>query len=93
MSRLMRSTALALALLVLCSSAMYASPFFGRVPQEGSLAALWNRVISWLTPSAPASMQEKEGSQMDPNGLPAGTTCSGRFEIDVDDPVDLNGNR
>ncbi len=93
MSRLMRSITLALALLVLCSSALYAFPSAERLPREGFLAALWDQVVAWFAPSAPVSMQEKEGSQMDPNGLPTDTTSSEGLEIEAGGPMDLNGNR
>jgi hypothetical protein len=93
MSRLIRSITLALALLVLCSSAMYAFPSSERLTREGFLAALWNQVVAWFAPSAAVSVQEKEGSQMDPNGLPTDTTFSEGLEIEAGRSVDLNGNR
>lgn len=93
MSRLIRSIALALALLVLCSSTLYAFPLSERLTREGFLAALWNQVVAWFAPSAPVSVQEKAGSQMDPNGLPVDPTGPQGLEYEVDGSVDPNGNR
>jgi hypothetical protein len=93
MSRLIRPISLALALLVLCSSAMYASPSSGRLTQEGFLAALWNRVVAWLAPSAPVSVQEKAGSQMDPDGILSIDIEGSRYETDAGSQMDPDGNK
>jgi hypothetical protein len=74
MSRTFRSITLAATLLVLCSSATYARPSAGRLAPEGLLAAMWGRVIAWFAPEVPATLDEKAGSQMDPNGAPSTTS-------------------
>ncbi|HEX6900691.1 MAG TPA: hypothetical protein VF789_13280 [Thermoanaerobaculia bacterium] len=83
MSRLMRSTALALALLVLCSSTLYAFPSSERLTREGFLAALWYQVVAWITPEGTSRVEEKEGSQMDPNGVPCHPTIPHCLESGV----------
>jgi hypothetical protein len=74
MSRTFRSLTLAATLLVLCSSASYARPSTGRLAPESLLAAMWEQVVAWFAPAAPAGPHEKAGSQMDPNGCPSATS-------------------
>lgn len=93
MSRLIRSIALALALLVLCSSATYAFPSSGRLTQEGFLAALWNRVVVWFSPSGSVFVGEKAGSSMDPNGVSLDATSSEDLETEAGSSMDPNGNK
>ena len=76
MSRAIRSMAVALTLLVLCSTATYAFPLGGRMTSKNLFTTLWERALTWLALDAPASLEgrgslgEKAGSQMDPNGVP-----------------------
>lgn len=84
MSRTFRPITLAAALLVLCSSATYASSSAGRLAPEGLLAAMWEQVVAWFAPAVPASsggehgsFWEKEGSSMDPNGVSCPATALG----------------
>lgn len=93
MSRTIRSITLALALLILCSSATYALPSAGRLTSEDVFAALWARVVAWFAPSVPASVEEKAGSSMDPNGVSWSASVSQNPETEAGSSMDPNGNR
>jgi hypothetical protein len=98
MSRTIRSMVLALTLLALCSSATYALPLGSRLEQEDFLTSLWDRLAAWISPGHPVGQEsggswtEKEGSQMDPNGLPS-TSQMLAVPGEEGSSMDPNGNK
>jgi hypothetical protein len=93
MSRKIRSTALVLVLSVLFVSSAYAAPptFQGN---QSILAALWHWLASFASPgSGTPEIQEKAGSQMDPNGATVYDTLLSNSSIDDGRFMAQNGNK
>jgi len=76
MLRAMRSTALALTLLLLAAGAVHAHPLAAHPAPAGFLGALWQWVTSyvpgWAKPDGTMAPNgsTKSGSSMDPDGAP-----------------------
>lgn len=99
MSRSIRSMILALALLVLCSSASYAFSSGGWLSQETRLTVLWERLVAWFLPESPVSpevrdgFEEKEGSSMDPNGVSSPVLALYGGGVERSGIMEANGNK
>jgi len=98
MSRMIRSTVLALALATLAAAAAPAQSFAGRsTPARTSdFAAVWSWLGSLLVPADPAvrspkpPISAKAGSHMDPDGLSLVTIYPGST-TDAGSQMDPNG--
>lgn len=98
MSRMIRSTVLALVLATLASAAAPALSFAGRStpPRTSAFGAVWSWLGSLLVPGSPAvqtskpGIPAKAGSHMDPDGLQATTICP-ISTTDAGSSMDPNG--
>lgn len=98
MSRMIRSTVLALALATLASAAAPALSFAGRStpPPTSGFDVVWSWLGSWLAPAGPVvrspkpGLRAKAGSHMDPDGISLVTIYPGST-TDAGNQMDPNG--
>jgi hypothetical protein len=102
MSQKIRSAALVVVLSALFVSSAYAlPPVHGAAgPRtEGFLAGAWSWLASFVLPAAPAhtpglrAIQEKAGSQVNPNGGKIGDTLLSASASDAGSSMDPNGQK
>ena len=94
MSRKTRSAALVLALTVLFVSSAYAAPRATAPAKRapGFFTVAWGWFASLGSTEAPG-IQEKAGSQMDPNGATVYDILLSNLTDTNDHPIGLNGNK